>query len=128
MKLYAWDHVREETLNSMLARQVIHGEKMTVAMIRLRKGAVVPAHQHDHEQLSAVQSGRVSFVVAGEKAMLGAGDMILIPPGAPHAVEALTDSLVLDTFSPARDDWQRGDDAYLRGQDPPRPGPPQALK
>jgi len=114
MKLYSWDHVEEEKLNPSLSRQVIHGERMTVAMIRLRQGTVVPVHQHDHEQLSAVQSGRLSFVVAGEEAMMQAGDMILIPLGAPHAVEALADSLVLDTFCPARDDWQRGDDAYLR--------------
>jgi len=114
MKLYRWDHVQEEHLNPSLARQVIHGEKMTVALIRLRRGVVVPLHQHDHEQFSAVQSGHVSFKVAGEEAMLQAGDMILIPPGAPHTVEALSDSLVVDMFAPGRDDWQRGDDAYLR--------------
>ena len=114
MKLFSWDHVKEEELNPLLARRVIHGEKMTVALIRLSRGVVVPVHQHDHEQFSAVQSGHVSFTVAGEEAMLQAGDMILIPPGAPHTVEALSDSVVLDTFAPARDDWQRGDDAYLR--------------
>ena len=32
----------------------------------------------------------------------------------PHEVEALEDSIVLDVFSPARDDWRRGEDAYLR--------------
>ncbi len=114
MKLYRWDHIQEEQLNPSLGRQVIHGEKMTVALIHLRQGVVVPSHQHDHEQFSAVQSGHVSFKVAGEEAMLQAGDMILIPAGAPHTVEALSDSLVLDTFAPPRDDWQRGDDAYLR--------------
>ena len=114
MKLYSWDHVQEEQLNPSLSRRVIHGEKMTVALIRIRQGTVVPLHQHDHEQMSAVQSGRLSFVVAGEEALLQAGDMILIPPGAPHTVEAHSDSLVVDTFAPARDDWQRGDDAYLR--------------
>lgn len=114
MKLYSWDHVGEEQVNPSLTRRVIHGEKMTVALIRLREGTVVPLHQHAHEQLSAVQSGRLSFVVAGEEATLQAGDMILIPPGAPHKVEALSDCVVVDTFAPARDDWQRGDDAYLR--------------
>jgi quercetin dioxygenase-like cupin family protein len=33
----------------------------------------------------------------------------------PHGVEALEDSVVVDVFSPAREDWIRGDDAYLRG-------------
>ena len=114
MRLHGWDHVPEEQLNPLVSRRVIHCEKMTLALIHLRKGAVVPLHHHPHEQSSLVQSGRILFVVAGEEAMLQAGDMIVTPPGAPHTVEALEESIVLDVFSPARDDWQRGDDSYLR--------------
>jgi quercetin dioxygenase-like cupin family protein len=97
-----------------MRRRAIHGEKMTLARIRLRKGATVQEHRHSHEQMSMVQQGRLRFVVAGEEAMLQAGDMLLIPPDAPHSVEVLEDCLVVDLFSPAREDWQRGDDAYLR--------------
>ena len=114
MKLYNWDHIAEEQLNPLFSRKAIHGEKMTVALIHLRKGSVVPLHQHSHEQASIVQSGRIRFVVAGEEAWLQAGDIILTPPDAPHTVEALEESLVLDLFSPQRDDWARGEDAYLR--------------
>ena len=42
--------------------------------------------------------------------------MVAIPPNAPHLVEALEDSLATDLFSPIREDWIRGDDAYLRGR------------
>jgi len=114
MRLYAWDHVPEDPVNPHLSRRVIHGEKMTLAQIRLKKGATVQEHRHEHEQMSMVQMGRLRFVVGGEEAMLQAGDMLLIPPGAPHSVEALEDCLVVDLFAPTRDDWQRGDDAYLR--------------
>ncbi len=114
MKLYHWDHVPEEWLNPLLSRKAIHSEKMTVALIHLRKGAVVPLHQHPQEQSSIIQSGRVRWAVGGEEAWLQAGDIIVTPPGAPHTVEALEDSLVLDIFAPQRDDWARGDDAYLR--------------
>ena len=44
-----------------------------------------------------------------------AGESVLIPGGVPHRVEALDDSVVLDVFAPRREDWLRGDDAYLRG-------------
>ena len=115
MQLYGWDHVTEEAMNPLLTRQVIHGEKMTVARIQLRKGAVVPLHQHINEQLSIIEQGRVRFVVGGEEAAMQAGDMVLIPSGTPHTVEALEDSVALDINSPAREDWKRGDDAYLRG-------------
>ena len=43
-----------------------------------------------------------------------AGELLCIPPNAPHAVEALEDSIAIDVFSPARADWAAGDDSYFR--------------
>lgn len=114
--LHNWSQVTEEQLNPSISRQVIHGECMTVARIRLRKGAVVPLHDHVSEQISMIESGRLRFVVAGEERILCAGETLTIPPNAPHLVEALEDSLATDLFSPPRQDWIRGDDAYLRGR------------
>jgi quercetin dioxygenase-like cupin family protein len=37
-----------------------------------------------------------------------------LPANVPHEVEALEDSVLLDVFSPVREDWLRGEDAYLR--------------
>ncbi len=116
MKLYNWREVPEELLNPTISRQMIHGETMTVARLRLRKGAVVPLHQHVNEQISMVESGKLRFVIAGEERILTGGEALTIPPNAPHWVEALEDSLATDLFSPVREDWIRGDDAYLRGQ------------
>ncbi len=111
-----WTQIPEEQLNPSVSRQVIHGETITVARIRLRKGAVVPLHNHVNEQISMIEHGRLRFVVDGEERVLGAGETLTIPPNAPHLVEALEDSLATDVFSPIREDWIRGDDAYLRGQ------------
>ncbi|HZI72451.1 MAG TPA: cupin domain-containing protein [Gemmatimonadales bacterium] len=106
----------EDQLNPTISRQMIHGETMTIARIHLRKGAVVPLHQHPNEQISMVEHGRLRFVIAGQEQIVQGGDMVAIPPNAPHLVEALEDSLATDLFSPIREDWIRGDDAYLRGQ------------
>ncbi|MBZ5591922.1 MAG: cupin domain-containing protein [Acidobacteriia bacterium] len=114
--LHNWSLLPEEQLNPSISRQVIHGETMTVARIRLRKGAVVPLHHHVSEQISMIERGRLRFVVGGEEQILSAGETLTIPPHAPHLVEALEDSLATDLFSPPREDWIRGDDAYLRGQ------------
>lgn len=115
MTFYRWAHITKEPMNPLLALQVIHGEKMTVAKVHLHKGAIVPLHHHVNEQFSTIESGRLRFVVGDAEATLQAGDMVLIPSDTPHTVEALEDSLVLDFMSPAREDWKRGDDAYLRG-------------
>jgi quercetin dioxygenase-like cupin family protein len=116
VKLYNWSQIPEEQLNAAVSRQMLHGETMTVARLRLRKGAVVPLHQHVNEQISMVESGKLRFVISGEERIVLGGEMLAIPPNAPHLVEALEDSLAIDLFSPIREDWIRGDDAYLRGQ------------
>jgi len=116
VKHYNWIEIPEEQMSAAISRQVIHGETMTVARIRLRKGAVVPLHEHANEQISMVESGLMRFVISGEEQILRAGETLTIPPNAPHLVEALEESRALDVFSPVREDWIRGDDAYLRGQ------------
>ncbi len=114
MRHYNWNLLEEEALSPLLGRRMIHGGKMTVARIRLGKGAVVPMHSHANEQVSMVESGALRFVIAGEERILHAGEVMVIPPDAPHLVEALEDSLAVDLFSPPREDWIRGEDAYLR--------------
>ncbi|MER3408858.1 MAG: cupin domain-containing protein [Thermoleophilia bacterium] len=95
---------------------------MTLARIRLARGAVVPRHQHPSEQIATVLEGRLRFLVDGEERIVAAGESVALTANEPHEVEALEDSLVLDTFSPPRDDWKRGEDAYLRGQEAAPPG------
>jgi quercetin dioxygenase-like cupin family protein len=114
MILHDWKQITEEQLNPLVSRQVFHTERMTVARIRLKQGAVVPDHRHPQEQVTMVVEGSLRFTMAGESRVLGPGEMLQITPDVPHSVEALADSLAVDLFSPAREDWIRGDDAYLR--------------
>jgi unsaturated pyranuronate lyase len=114
MPTYNWDAVEKERMNPFLVRQVIHGDHMTIARLELKKGASVPQHSHHNEQVSMVQSGRILFNLDGVESTLGAGETMRIPPNVPHFVEVTEDCVVFDLFSPRREDWIRGDDAYLR--------------
>lgn len=115
MELRDWSTIEKETLSPGIARQVIHTERMTVARLYLGKGALVPEHSHENEQLTVLEQGRLRFTIDGEIRILKAGQTMQIPPHAAHKVEALEDSQALDLFTPRREDWIRGDDAYLRG-------------
>lgn len=115
MTVHRWHEQPVEELNPSIERQLVHTETMTVARIRLRAGAVVPRHAHPQEQVANVLEGSLRFVLGGEESVVSAGESMIVPGGIPHEVEALEDALVLDVFSPVRDDWVRGDDAYLRG-------------
>ena len=115
MEVLRWEDEPVEALGTSIGRRMVNGESMTLAYITLAAGAVVPSHEHPNEQIATVLSGKLRFVVGQEEREVGAGESVLIPSGAPHRVEALEESVVLDAFAPRREDWLRGDDAYLRG-------------
>ncbi len=114
MKLYNWNSVELEPLNARMSRRAIHGDQLTIARLELQKYAVVPEHSHVNEQVSMVERGALKFLFEGREQIVRAGEALLIPANASHAVEALEDTVVVDVFAPPRQDWIRGDDAYLR--------------
>ena len=102
MKLYNWTQVTEEPLTPTATRQMIHGATLTVAKLRTKKGSIVPTHSHINEQITTMEKGSMLFVTPTEQIVVRAG-------------ESLEDCVAIDIFSPVREDWVRGDDAYLRG-------------
>jgi quercetin dioxygenase-like cupin family protein len=113
-ELYQWETVAAEQMNPQVSRQVIHSDNMTLSRLSLKKGAFVPVHSHVAEQVCFVHAGQLQFVLDGQEQVVDAGQILRIPPNVPHSAEALEDSIALDLFSPRREDWIRGDDAYLR--------------
>jgi quercetin dioxygenase-like cupin family protein len=109
-----WNEEPVEQLNPAIGRRMLHTETMTIAWITLAKGAVVPRHEHPNEQIATVLQGRLRFLVDDEELVVSSGESVPLAANVPHEVEALEDTVVLDVFSPVREDWLRGDDAYLR--------------
>lgn len=80
------------------------GGLMTVEM-RFRAGTQVPEHAHPHEQVSYVVSGKIELSLNGHKEIIGCGDSFYAAPGVLHGVLFLEESMVLDTFTPQREDF-----------------------
>lgn len=80
------------------------GGLMTVE-VRFAAGSQVPAHTHRHEQVSYVVSGRLELLMGGKKEILGPGDTFYAGPEEAHGVNFLEDSVVVDTFTPQREDF-----------------------
>lgn len=115
--LHRWESMPTEKLNDRIGRRVITGERMMIAHIYLKKGSVVPRHQHHNEQITYVLDGALRFHLGegGEQEVtVRAGEVLTIPPNLPHTAEALEDTLDVDVFDPPRQDWLDGTDAYLR--------------
>ena len=116
MNLHRWSDTPVEKMNDLVTRQVIHGDQMTLARLELKAGAFVPRHSHPNEQISMVAEGSLRFELGEQEVVVRAGEMLRIPGDVPHSALALEDSVAVDLFSPVREDWVRGDDAYLRGR------------
>jgi quercetin dioxygenase-like cupin family protein len=112
--LHRWDDVPRQTLAPGIERRFLTAARMTIARFSLKRGAVVPSHAHDHEQVSYVVSGALRFRVEGEETLVRAGEALQIPTWAEHSVEVVEDTEVIDVFSPVRQDWVDGTDAYFR--------------
>ena len=112
--LYRWGAIEPEQMSPLLTRQFVHGEQAMLARIMLRKGCIVPEHQHPNEQIAYILSGALEFVVAGVPQIVRAGEILVIPAGVPHSATALEDTEDLDIFAPPREDWINNNDNYLR--------------
>ena len=116
---FRWDDLPKEKLNPLLDRRLITGERMMLAHVYLKKGCVVPRHSHENEQLTYVLEGALHFWLGedeSEEVVVRAGEVLTIPSNLPHKALALEDTLDVDVFSPPRQDWLSGTDAYLRGR------------
>ena len=114
MEHYTWDEMEKEVLSPTIGRKIISGEKAMVAQVFLAKGAAVPEHHHESEQITYILQGALEFQIEGKTVLVSAGQVLRIPSYVPHAAVALEDTLDLDIFSPIRHDWLSKDDAYLR--------------
>jgi len=116
-KLYRWESMPKERLSDKIDRRMITGDRVMLTHIYLKKGCVVPQHQHHNEQITYVLEGALRFKLgaSGEQQVdVRAGEVLHIPSGLPHTAEALEDTLDVDIFDPPRQDWLDGTDLYLR--------------
>src|ERR671912_1066571 len=114
---YRWSDIPEETLSQLLVRKLITGSRMMLAHGYLKKGCVVPKHNHENEQLTYILEGALRFSIGenGEETIdVRAGEVLHIPSYVWHAALALEDTIDVDVFSPPRQDWLDKTDAYLR--------------
>jgi quercetin dioxygenase-like cupin family protein len=114
---YKWNDVPRETVSPMLDRKLITGDRMMIAQVFLKKGCIVPKHQHENEQLTYILEGGLRFWIGDDQTQVidvMAGDVLHIPSMVWHKAEALEDTLDVDIFDPPRKDWLEKTDSYLR--------------
>lgn len=98
--------IPKENLGGGITRQILgYGPEIMVVRVWFDKGAVGEVHAHRHSQSTYVESGSFEVFIDGEKRVLGAGDSFYIAPHLDHGAVCLEPGVLIDTFSPAREDF-----------------------
>lgn len=116
-RVLAWDAVPDEVVNPSMIRRIVTGERLTVARMRFKDGFRVPQHRHVHEQITQVTSGTLRFWFGADRSHVvdvGPGQVAVIPSNLPHEALCIGDVEETDIWTPRREDWLNGTDAYLR--------------
>src|SRR5688572_755972 len=101
-----WSAVPAKDLFPGIRARLVPGENLMLARVELAPNALVPEHEHPHEQFGLLLEGEVDFIIGGERKHLVPGDYYAIPGHVLHSVETGPNGAVaLDIFSPPRADY-----------------------
>ena len=88
-------------------RRAVYLEDLMITFFDFEPNAVIPRHQHPHQQITFVTLGKMEFELDGETQLLQAGDGVLIPPDTPHSATILDGGCqALDAWHPVREDYR----------------------
>ena len=96
-----WSEMGEGVKRKILA----YDEKLMLVRVEFKKDSVGKIHKHYHSQITNVESGRFEVIIDTEKKVLKAGDVFYIPPNIEHGCICLEDGVLIDVFSPMREDF-----------------------
>ena len=95
-----------EMLPGVIRRTLTDGDKMMLIEVSIEKDAIIPMHTHPHEQTGYLVSGRMRLQIEDETQDLSSGNAWMIPGGVPHEAIGIERCLVLEVFSPPRDEYR----------------------
>jgi len=106
-----------EELGPGLSRQILGWDNQIIMVkVKFDKGIVAAQHSHFHTQTTFCHSGKFEFTIDGKKQVIAAGDGLYIAPNLVHGAKCLEAGVVLDVFSPVREDFLDGSKpSYLSG-------------
>ncbi len=95
-----------DEVEGVLYQTLATGERMMITTMYYDEDVVVPQHSHPHERAGYVVSGIIVLDVESNQTTLMAGASYVVPGNSRHAVTAKERTLVVDVFSPPREDYR----------------------
>ena len=98
-----------EELGGGVSRKFLgYDNQIMMVKVKFEKGALGALHQHFHTQATYCVSGKFEFEIDGTKKIVEAGDGVYIQPNLLHSAICLEEGMLIDTFSPVREDFLDG--------------------
>jgi quercetin dioxygenase-like cupin family protein len=97
----AWEEVGIGVKRKIMA----YDKNLMLVKVHFETGGVGALHQHYHSQITHVESGIFEVEIDGEKKELIAGDAFYIPPNVLHGAVCKESGVLIDVFSPMREDF-----------------------
>ncbi|MEH0152797.1 cupin domain-containing protein [Limibacter armeniacum] len=95
-----------QTLEDGLKRQFLgYDDQLMMVKVTFKKGGIGQLHKHYHSQTTYVVGGKFEVTIGDKKQVLEAGDAFYAPPNVIHGAVCLEDGMLIDVFSPAREDF-----------------------
>jgi quercetin dioxygenase-like cupin family protein len=98
---YDWENAGEGVRRKILAYE----KDLMLIVTEFKKGAIGSIHKHPHKQVSYLERGSFEVTINEEKKVMKAGDSYLVPTNVEHGVVALEDSVLVDVFTPYREEF-----------------------
>lgn len=103
------DAVEKEDVGGGVTRKIMgYNDSLMVVRVHFEENAVGYTHAHPHSQVAYVESGVFEFTIGDETKTLRAGDCAYVPPDAEHGAICKEEGVLLDIFSPVREDFLEG--------------------
>ena len=100
------DEVEAEDVGGGIMRQIMgYNDELMLVKVQFSEGAIGYTHNHPHSQLAFVESGEFEFTIGEETKVLKTGDCAYVPPDVEHGAVCTKAGVLLDIFSPAREDF-----------------------
>lgn len=87
-----------------------YNDSIMMVKVQFEAGAVGDVHSHPHSQVSYVESGEFDVIIDGVEKRLGPGDSFYIHPNLDHGAACRKPGVLLDVFSPVREDFLNEDE------------------
>lgn len=94
-----------EVLPGIQIKTLCYGESMLMSEFLLKKGSLLPAHDHPYEQTGYLVNGNIRLTIGEVSQNILPGYSWSIPAGVRHFAEIIEDSVAIEVFCPAREDY-----------------------